>query len=1042
MRPAILLLFSLFLGSLLQAQDLNNLKFTTYTTQNGLANNLTRDLAVDRHGYLWVSQHSGISRFDGVKFTNYPFDEDNPHGLRYEQECSFELDGDGRFWVCNSAGICWFDEKSDRFNYVDPKDTTFEFVPRRFKFDGKETIWISGGDGLYQLNTKTLEIKRTKAQGMAAYSLDIDPSGNIWFTVFLTGLYCYNPQNEKLQFYPRMANIAGIYIDDKGLVWLPESNKMTLFDPRTDKFEEFSAGAYYSRGLRGITAEKMCTVPKLTGQDVLWIPGFGNGIVLFDTKTRRFSGCIKHDPLQPNGLPPVDLLGIGRFSESVVWLTSDQGGLIKLDLNDQQFQPLRFPFMGEETLGAVNRILPDKADPAIWWVAIQGGGLVRYHTQTRQVLQWQFKDRDALNIDDIVYDQKGALWMAAANGAAYSNDNGKSFRFLTLSAKDAPPAAMRIVPIGQDELWILVVGGVVLYNTRTGQSRFSAVGRQSMSTMSGQALSDILPDAQGNLITSGFYGIHRVDRLSGKVEKLTEADYGEEGDITGAYEMAFDKKGKLWFGTRGSLGCYDPSTGKTEFFNDKNGFLKTVCYYVFFDQEGFLWLLTSQGLCRMDTEARTYKWYTATGGASYLRNYTGVVRGRSKIGNEYLITLLSANFRFDPLLADKNDAPANPHISQFKVRNQFYPFDIDEVAKTPLVLNYNQNFLSFDFTALNYTQPERMTFRYKLDGLDEDWTETNLFRTVNYPKLAPGTYTFKVFAANSAGVWDQQPAVFKVKIRPPWWAGLWFRLLIFGALAYAAYFYFQNRIKKIRSQVEIREREAGYKQREAELQREVAEFSRQVAEVELAALRAQMNPHFVFNCLNSINTFILLNDPKNASGYLQKFSKLIRKVLDASRSEFISLHDELETLRYYIELEQMRYGGRFQYQFSIQDNLPLDDLELPPMLVQPFVENAIWHGLMNRDGDGGMLLLDISRQANTLCIIVEDNGIGRKKAADLKSRSAVAHKSHGLQVTDERIKIINELYSTQASVEILDLLDPQGVAQGTRVTLKIPLEGS
>lgn len=1036
MKPVFVCIISFCYLGLLQAQDLNNLKFTVYTTQNGLSNNLTRETAIDRHGYLWVSHHSGVSKFDGVRFTNYAFNENDPHSLRNEVECSFALDNYGKLWICHSAGLCWYDEQKDRFNYIEPKDS-FDFFPRNVRFDGKETLWITGGDGLYKLNTRTLQISRTKAQGMSAYALDIDPSGNIWFTVFLTGIYRYHPGNEALTFYPRMSNLVGMFIDRQGLVWVPESNKLSCLHPQTGTFESYDATPYYKKGYKTISTERMCTVPRLTGEDVLWLPSIGNGIVLFNMKTRKFAGSIQHDPIKPSGLPLTDLWGINRIGDHTVWLTSDQGGLIKLDLNDQQFQPIVFPFLADENLDAVNRILPDKDNPAIWWVAVQGNGLVRYHTQTRQVLQWPFKN---MNIDDVTYDKNGQLWIATEKGAAFSTSNGASFRFLNLNRPDTPPAVMKILPINPDELWLLVVGGVMMYNSRTGASRFSAIGKVSMSAMAGQALSDMAMDAQGNLMTSGFYGIHKVDRLSGKVEKLTAPDYGDEADITGSYEIAFDKKGRLWFGTRASLGCYDPTTGKTEFYNEKNGFLKTACYYTFFDREGYLWLLTNHGLCRMDTDNKSFKWYTTPGGASYLRNYTGVVRGRSQIGNEVLITLSSANFRFNPLLADKNEDPAHPFISRFNIKNQSFPFSVDQVAQKPIVLSYDQNFISFDFTGLNYTHSEHMTFKYMLEGLDENWTETSLSRTVNYPKLSPATYTFKVLAANSAGNWDPQPAVFKFKIRPPWWASWWFRILAGSALIYVVFAYFQNRIKKIRRQVEIREREAGYKQREAELQREVAEFSRQVAEVELAALRAQMNPHFVFNCLNSINTFILLNDPKNASGYLQKFSKLIRKVLDASRSEFISLRDELDTLRYYIELEQMRYGGRFTYQITTQENLPLDAIELPPMLVQPFVENAIWHGLMNRDGNDGMLRLDATQTGNILRIIVEDNGIGRKKAAELKSRSAITHKSHGMQVTDDRIKIINELYNTHAKIVIEDLHDNQGKPTGTRVILTIPVD--
>jgi len=1039
MRQLLLFFFILFSGCNLWAQGLNNLKFTTYTTHQGLSNNLTWGIVTDRQGYLWVSHFSGVSRFDGVTFKNYSFNESTPGGLRSAIEAEFVLDNFGRVWIGNSAGICWYDEQHDRFNYISPLDTTLDFSPRNMLFDGKETIWITGGTTLFRLNTTTLEITPVKERIEYTFDIAKDASENIWVTVFLSGLYRYNPSTGAMRFYPRRSNINGLFIDSKDRVWFSEGHQLVLLDPESGKVEEFPAGKFYEKGLSYIGGRAIGTFPQLTGENVLWIPSTGHGIVLFDMAKKTYSGQIKHDSYRPNGLPAVDLHSAARFDEHIMWFTTDQGGLIKLDLNDQQFQPARFPFLSDESLEQVVRILPDRADPSIWWVAVQGRGLVRYDTKTRRVLQWLFKTGEERYIEDIVYDGRGRLWMAGRKGAAFSED-GVSFRFINLYITDKLPYITQIAPLEGDELWMMAVGGVILYNARTGKSRFTSIGQEIAMARSGQSLSHILPDATGNLFTSGFFGIHRVDRATGGAEKLTESNFGHEGGVSGSYEMAFDKKGKLWFGTRGSLGCYDPATGNTEFFDDNNHFIQTACYHVFFDDSGYLWMVTSHGLCRMDTEKRTFKWYLAPGGASAARNYTGSVKGRSKIGNEVYITLLSANFHFNPLLADKNDAPATPLISLFKIRNQPVPFSPDDVAKEPVHLSYSQNFLSFDFTAINYTQSERMQFRYVLEGSDEGWTEPTQNRNVNFTNLAPGDYTFKVIAANSAGAWNEQPAVFRFSILPPWWATWWFRVLALGALFFSGYAYFQSRIKKIREQAEVREREAGYKQREAELQREVAEFSKQVAEVELAALRAQMNPHFVFNCLNSINTFILLNDPKNASGYLQKFSKLIRRVLDASRSEYISLGDELDTLRYYIELEQMRYGGRFQYVIAVPETLDPYAYELPPMLVQPYVENAIWHGLMNLEGNEGLLSLDVSEHNHALVIKVEDNGIGRKKATELKSRSAVAHKSHGMQVTDERIRIINELYRIKATVTVEDLFDEQGEGKGTRVILTIPVQ--
>jgi hypothetical protein len=217
-----------------------------------------------------------------------------------------------------------------------------------------------------------------------------------------------------------------------------------------------------------------------------------------------------------------------------------------------------------------------------------------------------------------------------------------------------------------------------------------------------------------------------------------------------------------------------------------------------------------------------------------------------------------------------------------------------------------------------------------------------------------------------------------------------------------------------------------------------AEFNRQLAQAETKALRAQMNPHFIFNCLNSINSFVIDQKHEMASDYLIKFSKLIRLILDNSRSEMISLNKELDTLKLYVLLESARFDNKFTCVYHIADDIITDSIMIPPMLLQPYVENAIWHGLMQKEGEGTITIEIKEERAEYIKISISDDGIGREKAAELKSKSAT-HRSHGLKVTSQRIDMMNKLNSTGAQVKILDLKDDQGNATGTRVELIIPV---
>ena len=247
------------------------------------------------------------------------------------------------------------------------------------------------------------------------------------------------------------------------------------------------------------------------------------------------------------------------------------------------------------------------------------------------------------------------------------------------------------------------------------------------------------------------------------------------------------------------------------------------------------------------------------------------------------------------------------------------------------------------------------------------------------------------------------------------------------------YVFYRSRLQQVRLKTEIAAERIEQHQKEAE-------FQRQLGDISLSALRSQMNPHFIFNCLNSIKLYTTQNDTVAASEYLTKFSRLIRLVLENSRNDRITLASELDALRLYMEMETMRFKEKLKYNIAVEKDVDLDYIEIPPLLLQPYVENAIWHGLMQKE-EGGRIDITVAMEQNDsmLSINIVDDGIGRAKAAELKSKTATKHKSYGMKVTSERLALINQIYKSGANVTIHDLADSNGQPAGTRVTIKIPL---
>jgi LytS/YehU family sensor histidine kinase len=217
-----------------------------------------------------------------------------------------------------------------------------------------------------------------------------------------------------------------------------------------------------------------------------------------------------------------------------------------------------------------------------------------------------------------------------------------------------------------------------------------------------------------------------------------------------------------------------------------------------------------------------------------------------------------------------------------------------------------------------------------------------------------------------------------------------------------------------------------------------AELQQQATELEMQAFRAQMNPHFIFNSLNAINRFILQNNKEQASEYLTKFSKLVRTILQNSQSSLITLESELESLELYLCLEVLRFDDHFDYRISVADDVDISILKVPPLIIQPYAENAIWHGLMHKEAKGH-LEVEIWQNDKWLYFKITDNGIGRKQAAALASKSANRHRSFGMSITEHRISIFQNANAKESPIAIQDLAGSDGDAAGTEVIIKLPV---
>ncbi|MDP2388000.1 MAG: histidine kinase [Bacteroidota bacterium] len=335
-------------------------------------------------------------------------------------------------------------------------------------------------------------------------------------------------------------------------------------------------------------------------------------------------------------------------------------------------------------------------------------------------------------------------------------------------------------------------------------------------------------------------------------------------------------------------------------------------------------------------------------------------------------------------------------------------------------LKFTQNNFRITIENLNYgNRIDGNKLFYQLEGYSSNKSYT-IDNEINFTDIPPGEYTLKIYSNSDPKAEDYQVLSFTININKPFWKQWWFLTLVGLLIGSTIFILVRKYIKRVRLK-----------------DQKTAEINNLLNSYQMAAIRAQMNPHFVFNCINSIQRYIITNDSKSAYDYLTKFSKLIRAVLNHSEEDMISLEQELEVVRLYVQMEQLRFENVFTYEVTIDGSIEEGDFLMPPMMLQPYIENSIWHGIMHLDKSvNGKISISISSEEKTLIVVIEDNGVGREQSKKLVVRQ---HKSKAISLNEKRIQVLNSInQSIMGSIKIEDVLDTNNTVKGTKVTIIIP----
>ncbi|MCB0584908.1 MAG: histidine kinase [Phaeodactylibacter sp.] len=1037
MRRLASLLFALSWWLCTTAQK--DLHFEQFTTRDGLSHNEVRSLLSDSRGYLWIGTANGLNRFDGYEFRPFLPDPGQPGGISGEVVVALAEGPHGRIWVVHNRGIDIYNPSTGDFLRVPPRQedagnwaftsSTSIFIgskghvvitrdgPRMLWFppDGFDYEWLDAPD--VPLAQRPVNYRNAPENGFTAVSRK--GPDEVWASSLL-GLFSFNLPEKRLAYHSLedchlQYGPGAVCADDKRqVIWFTGFGQdLFSLNPHTGECNGW--GLIPGKFIDGSTE-----VALLKGGGV-WM---SQPAVLYPETGQVL--LVHHTPDDPYSFPDASPSAVATNQDGILWVGTS-GGLVKLDPYLQGFRHVVLE--GHPRYDYDNSVFDifENPDDGLFYITSFYTNLIFVFdpaTGISRDITSEFRPSIQGFPTRIFRDSYGLTWLLEGGGLFQADLGRRRLRPVEMPPLPSEAIGRATFDIAEDtrgDLWITKWrAGLLHYRRQNGKFEFVTPPEGMPAPRSAYCVA-ASPGGAAIWLGTVSEGLFRVETASGKWTQFTEFPSGGGPvslmEITG---LEFDEESNLWIACRQGLVRYD-SQGQARLFTKADGLANSLLEGMAMDKKGRLWLATGSGISSMDPGTFTIRNYDERHGLKIDATLDGFSVG---LNGELFAGTKRGFVRFHPDSLPVDERPPRLALTAFTVGGAEYKKEGRLVDfGDELRLKPSENFFSIQYAALNFTLPEENTYYYKLEGLDESWIEAGRRRTANYTKVPPGQYRFCLKARNKDGIWSSDVKVLGIFVAPPFWRKPWFIVLFITSIAGMGYGAYRFRINQVRKEAQMK-----------------AEFNKKLAEVEMAALRSQMNPHFLFNCLNSINRFIQRNEPDAASAYLTKFARLIRLVLDNSRSDLVSLRDELEALRLYIELEAMRFVGRFSYSIEIASELDTSSIEVPPMLVQPYVENAIWHGLMHKESDDCRLWVKAYPEHGRLAIIVEDNGIGREMARRLKSKSATLHKSHGMKVTAERIEVINEIFQAKAAVRIEDLRDEIGSAAGTRVSIFLPME--
>jgi ligand-binding sensor domain-containing protein/predicted acetyltransferase len=1035
-RKFALLLAAITCSYLLNAQE--GIKFNSITVNDGLANNIVNSVLRDSKGFIWISTENGLSRYNGYTFENFYAEENDSLSLSSNITLTVYEDKLNRVWVGSEKGLDLFNRHSGIFD----KHFLQGLPIRAVYHDSKNRLWIGGDPGVFLYNEEKAIFEKTFSEISdfitsqpdlynTICSITEDHEGNLWMAVSSGGVFIYNFTTKKITHYlhhPKKKgslssnNTRCIIRGMQNRMWISTyGGGVNLFQPETKTFKVFTDEGKpegISNALTNVLWEDV--------DGKIWIGTDGTGIDILDPDTEKVYHVL-HSPYNLQSLTNNVVRSISSDNRGGIWVGTFSGGVNFFTRNTEAF--LHYKLLTFNGNSSVTSFAEEKNGNL--WIGTDGGGLCYFNRNTDQIENLYHNKKNKNSLSDnrvlaVLLDHENTVWIGTYLGGL-CKFNPRTRRFKHYTAGDKSGINDNIVWVllqdSKKRLWVGTENGLNLFTPATETFRNYTIKN---STLKNNKIRALLEDSEHRLWIGTQNGLHLYDENK---ESFIELAGLNDSEIQ---TLSEDSKGNLVVGTiQGGINIVSIKKNTVRSYKQKDGMPVNMITGILPDNNHNIWISTAKGMAMLSDTAKTIKKYFVDEG---IDNQFNVNAAYKTAKGEFLFGSTNGFRLFIPeviINVEQNIYPPPVVITSFKISNKEVipnekgsPLHKHIHETNQITLSYDQSVLTFEFAALNFIQPQKNKYGYRLVGFEENWNyiESNIKndiknkRSCTYTNLEPGHYTLQLKASNNDALWSQEPFEFNITITPPFWKTQWFTIVVAVIFVASITIIINTVRRRIKRKMKV---------------------NNIIADLKMKALMAQMNPHFIFNSLTSIQELIIVNKHDEGMHYLEQFSRLLRVVLQSSDKSFISLNLEITLLDLYLELESMRFSKLFYYAINIDPSIDTDEITIPAFLVQPFVENAVWHGLMQKKGERSVTI-NFTAEDEVLRCTIQDNGIGRNAASKINKKRDKTYQSMGLKITRERIELLkrqNNIYN----LTIQDDVDEKGDALGTTVRITMPL---